>query len=154
MPFTEPTTYEELGFTIGFLVSIDDTDGRYCVIDYTMPPGFGGPALHRHPSHESLRVLEGQIGLHLDGVERTLGPGESAHIRAGEPHSFWNEGHGPARCIFVGEERLETMLREICESAKAGELRPETMPEVFGEIERRHGVEHLGPPPSQARMVS
>lgn len=154
MPFTEPTTYQELGFNIGFLVSTDDTDGRYCVIDYTMPPGFGGPALHCHESHESLRVLEGQIGVHLDGTERTLGPGDSVHIRADEPHSFWNDGHGPARCIFVGGERLEAMLREICEAARSGSLKPETMTEVIGGIEARHGVEHLGPPPSQCRIVA
>ena len=106
MPFHTPDSYSEMGFTVSFLVPAALTDDRYTLIDYTMPPGFGGPGLHRHSTNESIYVLEGSIGVHLDGVEHVLGPGEAAHIGCDEPHSFWNAGDEPARCLFVGDRRL------------------------------------------------
>ena len=152
MPFTDTITYNALGFTVSFPVQADDTDDRYALVDYRMPPGFGGPALHRHPTHESIYVLEGAVGVHLDGCERTLGPGEAAHIAANEPHSFWNAGHGVAHCLFVGDRRLEEMLTEICETAQRGELTPDNVAEGVARIEARHDVESLGPPPGICHM--
>ena len=154
MPFTHKTTYNALGFTVSFPVQADDTDDRYVLVDYTMPPGFGGPSLHRHPTHESIYVLEGAVGVHLDGEERTLGPGNAAHIAAHEPHSFWNAGDGAARCLFVGDRRLEEMLTEICEAGERGDLTPDNVAEGVSRIEARHGVESLGPPPSTCRMLA
>ncbi len=152
MPFTDKITYNALGFTVSFPVQADDTDDRYVLVDYRMPPGFGGPALHRHPTHESIYVLEGAVGVHLDGSERTLGPGEAAHIAANEPHSFWNAGHGVAHCLFVGDRRLEEMLTEICETAQRGELTPDNVVAGVARIEARHDVESLGPPPGICHM--
>ena len=41
-----------VGDTYTILLSGDDTDGRYCLIDMHIPPG-GGPAPHRHDFEES-----------------------------------------------------------------------------------------------------
>ena len=41
-----------VGDTYTVLLSGDDTDGRYCLIDMHIPPG-GGPGPHRHDFEES-----------------------------------------------------------------------------------------------------
>ena len=42
-----------VGDTYTILLSGDDTDGRYCLIDIHIPPA-GGPPPHRHDFEESL----------------------------------------------------------------------------------------------------
>src|ERR1700688_4104640 len=49
-----------VGDTYTILLSGDDTNGRYCLIDMHIPPG-GGPPPHRHDFEESFTVLEGEI---------------------------------------------------------------------------------------------
>lgn len=148
MPFHDPTSYSEMGFTVSFVIPTAVTKGRYSMIDYAMPPGFGGPCLHHHSTAESIYVLDGAIGVHLDGNERVLTRGEAAHIAEYEPHSFWNAGTGSARCLFIGDRRLEEMLAEIGTKAAAGDLTPQNVSDIVTTIEGRHGVVPLGPPPS------
>jgi quercetin dioxygenase-like cupin family protein len=49
-----------VGDTYTVLLSGDDTDGRYSLIDMVVPPG-GGPPPHRHDFEESFTVVEGEI---------------------------------------------------------------------------------------------
>ena len=49
-----------VGDTYTILLSGNDTNGRYCLIDMLVPPG-GGPGPHRHDFEESFTVLEGEI---------------------------------------------------------------------------------------------
>ena len=49
-----------MGDTYTVLLSGDDTDGRFCLIDMMIPPG-GGPGPHRHDFEESFTILEGEI---------------------------------------------------------------------------------------------
>ena len=49
-----------VGDTYTMLLSGDDTDGRYCLIDMHIPPG-GGPPPHRHDFKESFTLLDGEI---------------------------------------------------------------------------------------------
>jgi hypothetical protein len=51
------------GDTYTILLSGDDTDGRFCLIDMLIPPG-GGPPPHRHDFEESFSLLEGDIDLY------------------------------------------------------------------------------------------
>ena len=53
-----------MGDTYTVLLSGDDTDGRYCLIDMLIPPG-GGPGPHRHDFEESFTIFEGEIADYL-----------------------------------------------------------------------------------------
>jgi hypothetical protein len=45
--------------------------------------------LHVHPDHDEMcYVLEGELLLHIDGVERTVGPGTVVWVPRGTPHAF------------------------------------------------------------------
>jgi quercetin dioxygenase-like cupin family protein len=98
-----------VGDTYTILLSGDDTDGRYCLIDMHIPPG-GGPPPHRHDFEESFTILEGEIEATFRGKKSVIRAGESVNIPANAPHFFINASHQPARllciCSPAGQEQL------------------------------------------------
>jgi quercetin dioxygenase-like cupin family protein len=98
-----------VGDTYTVLLSGDDTDGRYCLIDMLVPPG-GGPPPHRHDFEESFTVVEGEIEATFRGKKSVVRTGETVNIPANAPHSFTNASKEPARllciCSPAGQEEL------------------------------------------------
>jgi len=82
------------------LLSGDDTDGRYCLIDMHVPQG-GGPPPHRHDFEESFTVLEGEIEATFRGKKSIIRAGESVNIPANAPHFFTNASQQPARLLCI-----------------------------------------------------
>src|SRR5438105_15960974 len=89
-----------MGDTYTILLSGDDTDGRYCLIDMHIPPG-GGPPPHRHDFEESFTVLEGEIQATFRGVKAVVRAGETVSIPANAPHSFTNASKQPVRLLCI-----------------------------------------------------
>jgi quercetin dioxygenase-like cupin family protein len=98
-----------VGDTYTVLLSGDDTDGRYCLIDMVVPPG-GGPPPHRHDFEESFTVVKGKIEATFRGKKSVVRAGETINIPANAPHSFTNASHESARllciCSPAGQEEL------------------------------------------------
>jgi quercetin dioxygenase-like cupin family protein len=98
-----------VGDTYTVLLSGDDTDGRYCLIDMVVPPG-GGPPPHRHDFEESFTVVEGEIEATFRGKKSVVQTGESINIPSNAPHSFTNLTKRSARllciCSPAGQEEL------------------------------------------------
>jgi quercetin dioxygenase-like cupin family protein len=98
-----------VGDTYTILLSGDDTDGRYCLIDMHVPPG-GGPPPHRHDFEESFTILEGEIEATFRGKKSVVRAGETINIPANAPHSFTNASKESARllciCSPAGQEEL------------------------------------------------
>jgi deazaflavin-dependent oxidoreductase (nitroreductase family) len=81
------------GHRVRFVEEGVDADGEYLLIEHFWPrPGMmAGP--HWHPVlAETFAVEEGKVRFRVDGREFVLGPGETATVRPGEVHGFWNEG--------------------------------------------------------------
>lgn len=98
-----------VGDTYTILLSGDDTDGRYCLIDMHIPPG-GGPPPHRHDFEESFTMLAGEIEATFRGAKSIIRAGETINIPANAPHFFTNASPQPARllciCSPAGQEEL------------------------------------------------
>jgi quercetin dioxygenase-like cupin family protein len=98
-----------MGDTYTILLSGDDTDGRYCLIDMLIPPG-GGPGPHRHDFEESFTILEGEIEITFRGKESLGRAGETINIPANAPHSFRNASQNRSRllciCAPAGQEKF------------------------------------------------
>jgi quercetin dioxygenase-like cupin family protein len=98
-----------VGDTYTILLSGDDTDGRYCLIDMYIPPG-GGPAPHRHDFEESFTLIEGEIEATFRGQKEVIRAGETLCIPANAPHSFTNASSQPVRllciCAPAGQEKF------------------------------------------------
>ena len=98
-----------VGDTYTILLSGDDTDGRYCLIDMHIPPG-GGPPPHRHDFEESFTILEGEVEATFRDQRSVVRAGETIHIPANAPHSFTNSSERAVRllcvCAPAGQEEL------------------------------------------------
>jgi quercetin dioxygenase-like cupin family protein len=95
--------------TYTVLLSGEDTNGRYTLIDMVVPPG-GGPPPHRHDFEESFTLLEGKITLTFRGEKLEAKAGETVNIPANAPHAFVNSGNQPVRmlclCAPAGQEEF------------------------------------------------
>ena len=101
------------GDTYTILISGDDTDGRYCLIDMHVPPG-GGPPHHRHDFEESFTVLEGEIEATFRGKKSVVRAGQTVHIPANAPHFFINASKHPARLLCVcSPAGLDELFRAV-----------------------------------------
>ena len=98
-----------VGDTYTVLLSGNDTNGRYCLIDMHIPPG-GGPPPHRHDFEESFTLLVGEIEATFRGEKSTVRAGETLSIPANAPHSFTNASKEIVRllclCAPAGQEEF------------------------------------------------
>ncbi len=115
LKIARPDTDESLphiglvGDTYTILLSGEDTNGRYCLIDMHIPPG-GGPPPHRHDFEESFTVTEGEIEATFRGERTIVHTGQTVSIPANAPHSFTNASESAARllciCAPAGQEEF------------------------------------------------
>jgi mannose-6-phosphate isomerase-like protein (cupin superfamily) len=102
--------------------STADTQGQSFEAINVIAPGFDGPPLHIHPNaEESYHVIEGTLDVCVDGEWRKLGPGESATVSAGTPHTLKNPHlvevrlrnvHKPALAFERFFRRMHTLVAE------------------------------------------
>jgi quercetin dioxygenase-like cupin family protein len=88
------------GDTYSMLVTGEQTNGAYCLIDMHVPDG-GGPPPHRHNFEEMFTVLEGEIAFTFRGEEHTVSAGSTVNIPANAPHFFRNRSGRDARMLCM-----------------------------------------------------
>jgi mannose-6-phosphate isomerase-like protein (cupin superfamily) len=147
--------YHVLGATVSITADGDSTDGEYLVLDMLVPPLFEN-GHHTHEQSEVFHVIEGEARLHVDGEDRTLGPGMSGYVAGSEPHGFANETEDVCRVVvvmtpggaegFFREVGRPTDDRSLPEPVEPTE---EVLRSVFATGER-YGFEFLGPLPERA----
>lgn len=139
-------TIAVVGDVYRFLVTGDETNGKYAVFEALVLPG-GGPPPHVHSrEEEGFYVLEGEITFTIHGERVVARAGTFANMPIGTPHAFKNESDRPARMLItLVPAGLENMFFE------AGVALPEgtttAAPPTHDEIERllavapRYGIE-------------
>jgi mannose-6-phosphate isomerase-like protein (cupin superfamily) len=122
----------------------EQTGGGFFVMEVEVAPGGGPPPLHTHPAHEFFWTLEGRLSFFRDdgtgGVtEITGGPGTSAFIPGGVPHTYRNFSDEPGRYLGVlsPPRQMQDFLIEAG-VAPGSELRS---PEEVLAIGERFGLE-------------
>jgi quercetin dioxygenase-like cupin family protein len=124
-----------VGDTYTILLSGEDTDGRYCLIDMLVPPG-GGPPHHRHDFEESFTVLEGEVEATFRGRKTVVRKGATIHIPANAPHYFTNASRETARLLCIcSPAGLDEMFLAVGVSVDSRTTQPpETDEAAEGEI--------------------
>ncbi len=160
LKIARPDTDENLphfavvGDTYTILLSGEDTDGRYCLIDMHVPSG-GGPPPHRHDFEESFIVLEGEIETTFRGEKATVHAGQTVTIPANAPHSFTNAAGSAARllclCAPAGQEEFfaEVGVAVPTRRSTPPQLPPDEEAEMkrkFAELAAKYRTELLPPP--------
>ena len=89
------------------------------------------PPKHFHPSQdEHFEVLDGQLTVRVDGVERVLGAGETIEVPRGAVHQLWNAGEVPAHARWrtAPAGRTEQWFRAIDALHREGRVGSNGMP--------------------------
>jgi quercetin dioxygenase-like cupin family protein len=142
----EGKTIALVGDVYRFLVTGEETDGKYALFEGIVSPG-GGPPPHVHSrEEEGFYVLEGEITF-LIGAERVVATaGMFANMPVGTLHAFKNESDRPARMLVsVAPAGLEKMFFEAGQPVAAGATT--ASPPTKEEIEKllavapRYGIE-------------
>lgn len=115
---------------------------------------------HLHPgSTERFTVLEGELTVNLNGVVRPLREGETAEVRPGEWHDWWNAADRDARVIVevTPGARFAHMLETMFGLAEMGYVDEKGMPNLLQMAmlgrEFSDTVVFKSPPPAIQRVM-
>lgn len=141
------------GGLVTFLVTAEQSGGEYAVIHDVMPRGKTTP-LHYHPSFdETVYVIDGELLVHIDGVEHTAGQGSITSIPRGVPHALLVISEEARIISFVTPgDVFEKFFREGGEAVtdRNAPVPPLDIEKVKAAGERTGAMVVLGAPPFAA----
>ena len=132
-----------------WLATSAQTGGAFLLFDDVMARGKTTP-LHTHPEvDETLYVLDGEILVHVDGREQTLGRGGMAMVPRGVPHAFLVTSER-ARILFLETPGTSEAFYRVASEPLTPALEasaPVDFDRVRASAAQNGGIEILGPPP-------
>lgn len=111
---------EATGEAVTIVKDASATKGEYVEFVVTLPAGAPGPPPHIHPLQEEyFEVLEGKLGLMVNGRKIVLGSGESYELPRNTIHTFYNGGETSfkIRTIFRPALHMDWLSAEMIASA-------------------------------------
>lgn len=107
--------YDHLaGEKMTILLSAQDTGGAFGLFIDEVPPGAGPPLHIHHNEDETFYILEGELGMQVNGQKFTASPGTAVFLPRGMPHTFHNAGMQTARALVtVTPGGLEGFFPEV-----------------------------------------
>ncbi|GAC1584258.1 MAG: hypothetical protein NVS3B24_23410 [Candidatus Dormibacteria bacterium] len=133
---------------VTILVSGEETDGAFCMMEMKTPPGAGGNTLHTDPFLETFYVLEGELEFTMerDGRLETFPvlPGETVHVGHGVKHKFTCVGTTTARSIAVALPTFEEYFRALAVAWPHDHWDPEATPAAIAPVAKRFGLAFTG----------
>jgi mannose-6-phosphate isomerase-like protein (cupin superfamily) len=110
----------------------EDSNGEPLLVQLTVLPGGAVAGEHVHPAlTETFEVVSGRLATRIDGVEGELHEGESATVRPGVPHDWWNGGTVDAEVLVTIDPpspRFEMMIQTLWGLANDGKTNAKGMP--------------------------
>ncbi len=83
-----------------FLMRGGETEGRFALIEHTIPPRTLAAPMHVHRNEDEFSfVLAGRMGAQIGDEVVEAGPGELVRKPRGIPHAFWNPGDEETRLL-------------------------------------------------------
>jgi len=130
-----------------WLATEAETGGAYLLFEDALDAGKVTP-LHQHPkADETFYMLEGEVRLHIAGVDQTLGAGDIAIIPRGVPHAFLVMTPTARMLCLQTPGGGEEFYRCASEPAGAGAPPAPDFGRVRTAADATGAIEILGPPP-------
>jgi quercetin dioxygenase-like cupin family protein len=145
------------GGLVTFKVTSEQSGGVLCLIAHAASRGKTTP-LHLHPDHdEAVYVLEGELLLHIDGVEHTARPGAVVWIPRGTPHALLVTSELARSLVVVTPGgAMEAFFRQAGDVASSRTLPPAEIDiaRLRAAGEGTGAMKVLGPPPFPADVLA
>jgi quercetin dioxygenase-like cupin family protein len=145
------------GGLVTFKVTSEQSAGELCLFEHAASRGKRTP-LHLHlDSDETVYMIEGELLLHIDGVEQMAGAGSVVRIPRGIPHAFLVTSE-LARSLWMVTpgETMEAFYRQAGDAATSRTLPPAEIDiaRLRAVGERTGAMKTLGPPPFSADVLA
>jgi quercetin dioxygenase-like cupin family protein len=129
----------------------EETNGAFLLFEARLEHGKVTP-LHTHPdADETMIVLEGEIVMHLDGQQTTLGVGGVTVAPRGVPHAFKVSGPDGTRILCLHTPGCGQAFYWDSSEPVADDDQRLDGPVDFGRVlesgRKNGGFEFVGPPP-------
>lgn len=134
-------TVDLVGVGVRFVLTGEQTDGRFTLVEHPVAPRTLAAPLHTHSNEDEFsHVLEGRIGAQIGEETIDAGPGDTIAKPRGVPHAFWNAGDQPARVLeIISPAGIEAYFVEAASLfGPHGEV---TDPDAVGDMLRRHRID-------------
>jgi quercetin dioxygenase-like cupin family protein len=122
--------------------------GRFSITEFLFRR-HTSPTLHTHPQDESYIVLDGSITVKAGADRFELGPGGTAAIPAGVPHTFRVDSETARVLVLSTPAGIEAFVCDAAVPAQTATLpppdAPRRSPEQVDEIYRKHACLEVGP---------
>lgn len=130
---------EFLGVRVRCLVSAEDTDGAWSLLEYTAPAHFAGPPAHYHGrTTELFYVLDGALTLEHDAASEVLLPGGVAVVPPCAVHRFGNPAPRPCRFLIqLSPSGMEGYFGELARLVRGVPGEPLPEPHALDTLARR-----------------
>ena len=110
----EGRAYEMGRMRAVFFADGDETGDRYSISEWSLEARTEGPGAHSHPDDHVFYVIEGTLGLVLDGQREEAPRGSYAVIPGGVQHDFDNPGAETCRFISINAPAgFEQMMPQL-----------------------------------------
>jgi quercetin dioxygenase-like cupin family protein len=123
-------------------------DGRFSLIEFALPQ-HASPPLHTHPQDETYVVLEGRMTVQAGSERFELGPGGTAVVPIGIPHTFRIDSETAHLLVLSTPAGIERFVREASVPAEAPTLppadAPRPTPDELERVFREHACFETGP---------
>jgi mannose-6-phosphate isomerase-like protein (cupin superfamily) len=142
---------ELIGVTVTFIPMEPGTP--YSLIEWEAAAGSPSPPVHiHHNTDEGFYVLEGEFGFLVDGMTSSAPAGTHVLAAKRHPHTFWNTGAAPARCLIVlSPPGFEAYFRELGPMLATADSEAATV-EARRRLSARYDIEVVGPPVATAPL--
>ena len=103
------------GFGTRYLLSGEQTGGRFAVVEHTIAPHTLAAPVHTHADEDEYSyVLAGRMGALVGDEQVDAGVGELVVKPRGIPHAFWNAGDDEVRLLeLVSPAGFERYFAEL-----------------------------------------
>lgn len=130
---------EARGSEMWFKATASTTQGRFSLMERTLPPGGRMPPAHRHTGNEEAYfVLDGIVEFRVADDVFQGAHGTFVLVTAGESHTFGNTGDQPARLLVLHAPALDGYFEDL-EQLWSSPQPPDRETELA--LMRRHGME-------------
>jgi quercetin dioxygenase-like cupin family protein len=129
-----------LGDIIRFKATGKDTQGKYSLLEITVPPQ-NGPPLHIHNREdESYYVIDGQFSIQNGDDTISANTGTYIFIPKGRPNTYKNVGNNPGKLLIMytppGAEKAFEELGQPIDEEQQQASKPPDMNKLMETIKR------------------
>lgn len=147
-----------MGDVITFIVTGEETQGVYSMIEITVPPQHGIPVHIHHREDEGFYVLEGEFSYKYGSQTITdAKKGSYTYLKKNIPHNFENESNVQGKLLSVitppGFENFFKELGVPIDDPSSFSPPPPGPPDLnkFAAAAKKYGWELLSPPSSSSQ---